>query len=189
MKQAKLFGYVEAEPTVLTKLELAKAQALASQVESSIKPLCTKLEVVGSIRRQRPEIHDIDFVVLTSDANWKKIISQFKKPNIICAGNQLVKVNYPIDGSLFQADLYRATEETYGIVKLIRTGSGEHNIFLANYAISKGFRLKFSEGLVTKDGQVLAGKTEESVFEALGLPCPKPKEREIINATPVWLQS
>ena len=83
MKQAKLFGDIEAEPTVLAKLELAEAQALASQVESLIKPLCAKLEVVGSIRRQRPEIHDIDFVVLASDANWKKITSQFKKPNII----------------------------------------------------------------------------------------------------------
>ena len=100
-----------------------------------------------------------------------------------------MKVNYPIADSLFQADLYRATEETYGIVKLIRTGSGEHNIFLANYAISKGFRLKFSEGLVTKDGQVLAGKTEESVFEALGLPCMKPENREVVNGKPVWLKT
>ena len=36
MKQAKLFG--EEEPIVLTKLELAKAQILAKQVESIVKP-------------------------------------------------------------------------------------------------------------------------------------------------------
>jgi len=47
LKQVKLFG--EEEPSVLTKLELAKAQVLAKEVESIVKPLCNKFEVVGSI--------------------------------------------------------------------------------------------------------------------------------------------
>ena len=50
-------------------------------------------------------------------------------------------------------------------------------MFLASLAISKGFKLKYSEGLV-KDEKVIAGYTEDSVFEALGLLCPKPAERE-----------
>ena len=68
---------------------------------------------------------------------------------------------------------------------LIRTGSADHNMFLASYAISKGFRLKYSEGLL-KDEKVIAGDTEDSVFEALGLYCPKPEEREIVNGKPIW---
>jgi hypothetical protein len=47
MKQAKLFG--EEEPNVLTKLELAKAQLLAEQVESIVKPLCDKERVVAEV--------------------------------------------------------------------------------------------------------------------------------------------
>ena len=60
MKQVKLFG--EEEPDVSPRLELAKAQILAKQVETTIKPLCNRLEVVGSIRRQKPTVGDVDFV-------------------------------------------------------------------------------------------------------------------------------
>lgn len=62
MKQAKLFGGIELEPKVLTSLELAKAKLLASQISDQIKSLCIRLEVVGSIRRQKALVGDIDFV-------------------------------------------------------------------------------------------------------------------------------
>jgi DNA polymerase (family 10) len=79
-----------------------------------------------------------------------------------------------------------ATPSTFGIHKLIRTGSAEHNVWLATYAMTKGFRLRYSEGLL-KDGHVVAGETEEGVFEALGLPCPEPQKREVVDGKPVWL--
>ena len=93
-----------------------------------------------------------------------------------------------MENNLFQVDFYRATEQTFGIQELIRTGSADHNMWLASYALSKGFRLKYSEGLL-KDKTVVAGETEESVFEGLGLQTPKPEEREIINNKPVWLKT
>jgi hypothetical protein len=161
MKQAKLFG--EEEPMVLTKLELAKAQILAKQVESIVKPLCDKLEVVGSIRRQKPMVGDVDFVAVGTESNWGKIVQALKKAKVICAGQSVIKLNYPYENSLFQVDFYRATEQTFGIQALIRTGSADHNMWLASYALSKGFRLKYNEGLI-KDKVAVAGETEESVF-------------------------
>jgi DNA polymerase/3'-5' exonuclease PolX len=187
MKQAKLFGSDE-QIKVLTSLELAKAEALAKQVEETIKPLCEEIKIVGSIRRKRPMIGDIDFVFRASDVNWSRIINALKKAQVICSGSALIKLNIPFECNLFQVDFYRALDNNFGIQELIRTGSAEHNTWLASYAISKGYRLKYSDGLV-KDGQVLAGKTEESIFSALGLPCPKPEEREIVNGKPVWLKT
>jgi len=187
VKQAKLFGDTEAEPKVLSSLELVKAKALASQIRDQMKALCVRLELVGSIRRQKALVGDIDFVVVAANSDWIKISSLFKKSNIICAGNQLIKVNIPIEGELFQADFYRAYDDNFGIQQLVRTGSAEHNCFLASYALSKGFKLKYSEGLM-KETSVVSGKTEESIFEALGLPCPIPEEREIVNGKPVWLK-
>ena len=70
---------------------------------------------------------------------------------------------------------------------LVRTGSADHNVWLASYAISKGMRIKYSEGLI-KDKSVIAGETEKGVFEALGLPYPLPSEREIVDSKPVWMQ-
>lgn len=185
MKQAKLFGSDE-ELRVLTSLDLAKAEIIAIQVEECIKPLCVNLKTVGSIRRKKQKVGDCDFVIIATDVNWGKIVQTLKKSKVICAGPSVTKLNIPFEGNLFQVDFYRATPQTFGIQELIRTGSADHNMWLACYALAKGFRLKYSEGLI-KDRVVVAGGCEESVFSALDLQCPKPEEREIINGNPIWL--
>jgi DNA polymerase/3'-5' exonuclease PolX len=186
MKQIKLFG--GEEPVILNSLELAKAQTLSSQVEHIVKPLCHMLAVVGSIRRQKPTVGDVDFVAVVSDCKWSQIVQLLKKEKAqeICAGKSVIKINYPFEDCLFQIDFYRATEQTFGVQKLIRTGSADHNMWLAGYAISKGFRLKYSEGLM-KEEVAVAGETEESIFSALGLHCPEPQHREVVDGKPVWL--
>jgi len=83
-------------------------------------------------------------------------------------------------------DFYRAKPSTFGILLLVRTGSAEHNVWLAGCAISKGMRIKYSEGLI-KDNKAIAGETEKGVFETLGLPYPLPSEREILEGKPVWM--
>jgi DNA polymerase/3'-5' exonuclease PolX len=185
MKQVKLFGSTE-DPVVLTSLGYEKAQAVALQVKEVIKPLCDKLKIVGSIRRKKPQVGDCDFVVLATDSNWAKIVPTLRKSKVICSGPSLTKVNIPVEGGFFQVDFYRATPQTFGIQELIRTGSADHNMWLAGYALSKGYRLKYSTGLI-KDGSPIAGETEESFFSALGLCCPEPQLREIVEGKPVWM--
>lgn len=189
MKQTKLFGNeYTPEPQVLSKLDIVNAEALALRVQGAISPLCDRFQLVGSIRRKRPSVGDIDFVIIATDANWSKLVQSLKISKAICEGPSVIKFNFPCENKVFQVDLYRATEQTFGIQMLIRTGSADHNMFLASLAISKGFRLKYSEGLL-KDEKVVAGDTEDSVFEALGLLCPKPEEREIVNGKPIWQKS
>jgi DNA polymerase (family 10) len=187
MKQAKLFG-LEQEPVVLTFLDHEKAHAVAIQVKETIKPLCDKLEIVGSIRRHKPQVGDIDFVATATDGNWSKIVWALKKTKVICQGPSLIKLNYPVEAGFFQVDFYRATQKTFGIQELIRTGSADHNMWLAGYALSKGYRLKYSTGLI-KDEVAVAGETEESVFSALDLPCSEPQLREVISGNPIWLRN
>ena len=184
-KQTKLFG--EPEPPVLVKLELLRAQALAARIEALVKPYCDRLQLVGSIRRQKLMVGDIDFVAVATDTNWKKIGQVFKKSQLICAGNAVIKLKFPCENKLFQCDFYRATEETFGIHTIIRTGSAEHNMWLAAHAISKGMRLKYSQGLL-QDETAVAGADEKGVFEALGLARPEPEKREILDGKPIWLQ-
>ncbi len=60
-------------------------------------------------------------------------------------------------------------------------------MWLAACAISKGLRLKYSQGLL-KGEKIVAGESEQGVFEALELICPKSQEREIVNGKSLWLQ-
>ena len=186
-KQSTLFP--EKEVPLLAELDLKDAEKIANQIKTVVCAHCEKIEIAGSIRRQRPVVHDIDFVVTAkSDLEWQKISEELRrikaKPN--CQGNSIIKAFLPCQNALFQVDFYRAQPSNYGIHLLIRTGSAEHNMWLAGYAISKGMRIKYSEGLI-KEGDAIAGETEKGVFEALGLPCPLPCEREIVDGKPIWM--
>jgi DNA polymerase/3'-5' exonuclease PolX len=186
-KQSTLFPNNEAP--VLLELDLREAQEIADQIKNTVAVHCNKIEVAGSIRRQRVKVHDIDFVVVAkSDVEWLKISEELKhlKAKPSCQGNSVTKALLPCEGGLFQVDFYRAKPSTFGIHLLVRTGSAEHNMWLAGYAISKGIRLKYSEGLI-KEEKVIAGEDEKAVFEALGLPYPAPNEREVVTGKPVWM--
>jgi DNA polymerase/3'-5' exonuclease PolX len=127
-------------------------------------------------------------VVTKNDAEWQKINEKLRrlkaKPN--CSGNSVIKAFLPCQNGLFQVDFYRAKPQTFGIYLLVRTGSADHNVWLAGCAISKGMRIKYSEGLI-KDNNIIAGETEKGVFETLGLRYPLPSEREIVEGKPVWM--
>jgi DNA polymerase (family 10) len=186
-KQSTLFP--ESEVTVIPELDLKEAERIAAQVKAAVENQCERIEVAGSIRRQKSKVHDIDFVVVTkNDAEWQKINEKLKnlkaKPN--CSGNNVIKAFLPCQNDLFQVDFYRAKPQTFGIHLLVRTGSADHNMWLAGYAISKGMRIKYSEGLI-KDNSVIAGETEKGVFAALDLPYPLPSEREIVESKPMWM--
>ena len=79
-----------------------------------------------------------------------------------------------------QVDIYFATSSSWGTLLLIRTGSKEHNVFLARRARSLGMELKASGAGLFRNGVRIAGDTEESIFEALGLPYKEPEEREVV---------
>ena len=186
-KQATLFP--EIQVCILTELALREAQTVAEKVKTALATHCEKMEIAGSIRRQKPLVHDIDFVIVAKgDKEWQKISEELKhlKAKLNCQGSSVAKALLPTENGLFKVDLYRAQPATFGIHLLIRTGSAEHNMWLAAYAISKGMRLKYSEGLI-KEGGAIAGETEQGVFEALGLPYSLPSQREIIGDRPVWM--
>jgi DNA polymerase (family X) len=175
--------------SVIDELPFYDAEKLALSIKTRVEMHCDKLDVVGSIRRKKENIHDVDFVVLVrNEVGWGKIVETLRKAKaiIICSGKAVIKANFPSSGGFFQVDFYRATSTTYGIHKIIRTGSAEHNMWMAQYAASKGFGLKYSQGLI-KEGVVVAGEKEEGIFEELGLPYPEPSRRELINGKPLWL--
>jgi len=174
---------------VLEGLDRSEVEPLAFKILGEIGPFCLKAEVAGSIRRRRGVVNDVDIVVLPRPGktdSWLSIIKTVRSgfdASTVKQGDKLAVLNVPFASksgqSYVQVDLYRAEPETWGILLLVRTGSKEHNVKLCNLAISKGLRLKYSVGLTDQRGLVVAGRTEEEVFAALGLPFIPPSEREV----------
>ena len=151
---------------------MEEAQSLAEQFINEMTDYCEKTQIVGSIRRRKPEVKDIDLVLLVKSEHWWDLTLRLRKISKIgIDGKQVKRVVFKGE----QIDLYLATPETWGTLILIRTGSAGHNIKLSMIAQKKG--LKLSHSGLTKNGQVIAS-TEKEIFEALDLPYIAPEERE-----------
>lgn len=199
-KQKKLFeetyesggGSYTKSIEVKQGLRLRGANSIAANVLTMVDAFCEKIEVVGSIRRQKSTINDIDFLVFTTDSDWKKVKESMVNllgAKVDCTGNSILRtiIYSELVAGYVQVDFYRATENIYGVTKLIRTGSAEHNVYLAKLAIKQGKRLLYSKGVIDH-GVVIAGKEESDVFKVLGLEYIEPQEREIIEGKPAWVK-
>lgn len=155
------------------KIELSRAQKVAEGIVEMLKPYCSRIEIAGSIRRKRPWVNDIDLVLVPTDL-WNLHAEITKLGRVRMSGSKIVRVIY---GGI-QVDIYVANETTWATLLLIRTGSKENNIRLATLAKKRGWHLAASgEGLFNGAEERIAGDTEESIYEALGVPWQEPWER------------
>jgi len=194
-KQSSLFPKSNAPDklNVLRDLDRPEVEPLAFKILYAIEPFCEKAQIAGSIRRRRGGVNDIDIVVLPKPESWLEIIKTVRREFDAITekqGDKLATLYLPFVNRTgkghIQVDLYRASQSIWGILLLVRTGSAEHNVYLCNLALAKGLRLEYSRGVVDYNfpclsgmGEVIADKTEEEVFEALGLPFILPQDREV----------
>jgi len=94
-------------------MKLEEATKLAGQIVDSIKHLCDPehIMVVGSIRRKKAEVADIDIVLIPQEWMWNTIIQKLKtdlQAHVSEAGQELARLFY----GHFQIDIYRARPET-----------------------------------------------------------------------------
>ncbi len=154
-------------------MELQRAQSIADSVVKRLRPYCTKIEVAGSVRRGRPFVNDIDIVLIPKDP-WNLRYEIARLGPIKLRGDKIQRVIH--DG--IQVDIYLADQKTWATLLLIRTGSKNSNIRLTTLAKRKGWKLHASgSGLFDENGQRIAGDSEESIFEALGIPYQRPERR------------
>lgn len=158
-------------------MEYSKAKAIADDVLNRLKPYMEKGEIAGSIRREKPQVKDIDLVIQPKAEfgileKVKSILQGYGK--LTMDGQQIIRVTGEPDIKL---DCYVANPNNFEVILLIRTGSKEHNVKLATLALQQGKQLKFSEGLIDKETKKLLANTERGIFENLGKAYLEPKGR------------
>ncbi|MBA7564955.1 hypothetical protein ES708_06624 [subsurface metagenome] len=155
------------------KIALERAQKVADVVVRRLIPYCQRIEIAGSIRRRIPWVNDVDLVLIPHDL-WNFHGELIKLGQLKMSGKKIMRV---MVGST-QVDIYVADEGTWATLLLIRTGSKESNIRLCSRAKDMGWHLAASgDGLFNEKGERIAGDTEISIYNALGLPYQEPWER------------
>jgi len=158
----------------MSKIALERGEKIAEAVVKRLEPYCKKIEVVGSIRRRRPWVNDIDICLVPSDP-WQLHHAILRLGQAKAAGSKIMRV---MMGDT-QVDIYIADEETWATLLLIRTGSAENNIRLCSRAKSMGWKLHADgAGLFNDKGERIASESEISIYNALGLRWQEPWERD-----------
>lgn len=187
-------------------IPLARARRYAEQIAERLQPFCTRLEIAGSIRREREWCGDIDLVALPSDepSLRARILGHSPGTEVIQNGPQNIHIrlskpewkNYTLEVQVFLArpetkDLLDTKPSNWGSLLLLRTGSKEHNIFLTQTARANCMQWKVYEGLFRLPDATLssgrgaggegpiASATEEEIFDALHLKFVPPQKREM----------
>ena len=141
-----------------------------------------RCSTAGSLRRSKEVIGDIDFLV--SSKHPAEIIRFFvQQPGVLSISAQgETKASVILAGGI-QADLRVVSDAEYSSALAYFTGSKEHNIVMRQRAIERGFRLNeyglFRSTEETRDPSLrLDTRTEEDIFQALGLAYIPPELRE-----------
>jgi len=154
-------------------MKLKEAKQIYSDLAGVLSPYCEMMAVAGSVRRGKPLVGDIDIVAIPKMGTLQGIIPMLFD-QVELNGPKLARLRY--HGA--QIDIYYATPETWATLLLIRTGSKESNIRLCSIAQGRGWKLHANgEGLFDQNGSRIAGSTEQSIFEALGVTYEEPWQR------------
>jgi len=133
------------------------------------------LTPVGSLRRGTETCGDLDIVATGTDATLMDAFVAYPGVERVL-GRGETKSSVLLRGG-HQVDLRLVPASSRGAALQYFTGSKAHNIALRDRAVQQGLRLN-EYGLFREDGSVVAGETEEGVYEALGLRWIAPELRE-----------
>jgi len=182
------------EEAILNKIQFfrkGKERRLIGEIYPLVKEIEDRLASVpgirhaiaaGSFRRMKETIGDVDFLVSilakTENTTKAKIIDYFTSMPEVReivgkgASKAFVKLRNGVD-----ADLLVVPEESFGAALQYFTGSKEHGVGVRKVALSKGFKLN-EWGVFDARENRIAGRTEEEVYQILGMEWIPPEIRE-----------
>lgn len=158
------------------RYQLAAARIIAMPLLAYLKnaPGIVRLEIAGSYRRQEKTVGDLDIVA--SAKSGVNVICYFVRypeiSDIISQGTTRATVRLK---SGIQVDLRVVLPASFGAALLYFTGSKAHSIALRKIALAK--KLKLNEYGLFRGKTCIASKTEQAIYEKLGLQYRSPELR------------
>lgn len=159
------------------RFKLAVAAQYAEPLRAHLAKVPGVVDVVlaGSYRRSRETVGDLDILVTARDARvvMDRFVGYDEVTQVLSRGGTRASVRLRCG---IQVDLRVVDAQDFGAALLYFTGSKAHNIELRRLARQR--HLKISEYGVFRGRKRVAGDTEASVYETVGLPWIAPELRE-----------
>ncbi len=177
-KETQILKALEERARVAGRRLVAEAYDAAASLAAALRNHAPDawIGVVGSLRRGCDTCGDLDILAAGAPPTIMEAFTGYKLVERILVHGE-TKSSVLLWGG-FQADLRLVPRESLGAALQYFTGSKHHNIALRDRAIQRGFKLN-EYGLYRLDDDArVAGDSEESIYEALGVAFIPPELRE-----------
>lgn len=156
------------------------ADTVAAELTAHLQAVEGVVQVTpaGSLRRGKDTVGDLD-IVTTGEGATQALEAFVKHPRVrevLGHGQNKASALFGIEG--IQVDVRAVPVESYGAAMQYFTGSKDHNVALRQRALKMGYSLNEYGLTRTGDGGVVASRTEEEIYQALGLAWIPPELRE-----------
>jgi len=159
---------------------LSAAEEMARELTDYLgqTPGIEQITPAGSLRRGRETVGDLDLLVTGPAAT--EVLERFvrfpKVEQVLGHGENKASAKVGREG--LQVDVRALPRESFGAGLQYFTGSKDHNVAIRTRAVKMGLKLSEYGLYRAADETRLAGETEESIYEALGLCWIPPELRE-----------
>lgn len=173
------------------KQPFATMMYTARLLVAKLQPACERIEIAGSLRRERPLISDIEIVAIP-----KPILNLIGEPTERTEVDDLLDtlpVTFTKRGRKYQqfwfggsalpfyVDLFLQPDPaTWGVNFLLRTGSATFSHFMVTPRWQGGYKpegIEVKDARVWRNGVALDTPEEIDVFNAFGLEYVEPRDR------------
>ena len=166
------------------------AMVMAAEVVQQLKPHVVRMKAAGSLRRRRPQVSDIEFVVEPRMVQVDLFgaegpdLREIKRRLLemgewVKGGERMMQITDLLGRQGAKLDVYLVHPPAeWGSILAIRTGPAS----LGQYVVTKmrNFGYQHAGGRVVKQGtgEDVPTPTEEDFFALAELPCLKPRQRD-----------
>lgn len=173
------------------KRPYAQVMRVAEVLIDSLRPACHRIEVAGSLRRQKERVGDIEIVaipkphtnLLGEPLDSSEVDDWFAgKPVALHKNGQKYKA-FSFEwqpGWTFKVDLFLPNHKTWAVVYTLRTGSSEFSKRMVTMKGMGGYmppQYRVQDGRVWSAGMLIETPEEEDIFARWGMEFVVPKDR------------
>lgn len=172
-------------------MELKKAEKIAENIKAQLVSYCERIEIGGSIRRQKPDVKDIEIICIPKTILINDGLFDTKKvrlTNFVNIVNQWLRIKGDAENGKYmqrlhpeaiKIDIFTTTPDNWGIIFAIRTGSaGFSHKVLANGWVKKGYH-SVNGILEDANKKQYPIKEEMDLFNLIGIDYIEPKNRNL----------
>lgn len=174
------------------RIPWADAAVIAEQLHGELLEVAARVKTVGSVRRRRPEVKDIELLVEPRDqvaGLFGETAPDIDSIRAVLAphgrflknGQRYIQLERP-DGLKIDVFLCHPPAE-WGSLLAIRTGPAELGQWAVTRLRQRGYR-HLAGHVQDERGRVLPTPSEEEFFRLAGLPCLPPSRRGSPMQTP-----